>query len=161
MFKTHLRKKTTNLKKFYKRLQKFSSPIVKKRKKFQFFLNTNCLFIRSNSKSHLKKVDCKSVCVGDRCAGFERECQKCKYFSLMPADNANEEVKCVSYCPTGYYADFAHKRCAKCHSSCAECKGPSSTECLRCKGDLLQIDNAECASQCPTGHFQSRLNKKL
>lgn len=102
------------------------------------------------------KVNCDVVCVGNQCSGFERECQKCEHLSMV-ADNGDQ--KCVNYCPIGYFADYEHRRCSLCHSSCIECNGTKSTDCTKCKTGLLTIENGECTSKCPRGYFNSRLKR--
>lgn len=75
------------------------------------------------------------------------ECASCAHYSLQ---YESEKIKCVSYCPSGYYADKENKICSQCSPECLECDGNSASDCTSCI-DLLH--DQKCVSKCPEGFF--------
>lgn len=64
--------------------------------------------------------------------------------------------KCVSFCPSGYYADTTLSKCVKCSSKCLECNGPKEQNCTKCDHPNKLIPSMNtCVSQCPNGFFTS------
>ena len=76
------------------------------------------------------------------------ECSSCPSGSTWMANTGT----CVSSCPAAaYFLDTLANACAKCNSTCQDCSGPTTTDCITCPAGLtLQPDNS-CA--CPVSHF--------
>ena len=63
--------------------------------------------------------------------------------------------KCLDGCPAGYYGD-ANFVCRSCDSSCAECYGPTASECTACKPTApILMPGGKCITTCPSGQFES------
>ena len=63
--------------------------------------------------------------------------------------------KCLDGCPVGYYGD-ANFVCRSCDSSCAECYGPTASECTACKPTApILMPGGKCITTCPSGQFES------
>nr|XP_044999993.1 extracellular matrix organizing protein FRAS1 isoform X3 [Jaculus jaculus] len=62
--------------------------------------------------------------------------------------------KCISECPSGYYAD-ATGRCKVCHLSCASCTGPSSSHCTACIHPQV-LSQGHCLPSCGESFYPDR-----
>ena len=68
----------------------------------------------------------------------------------------NLNRKCVSYCPSGYFADDQSKKCVKCNPECLECKGISDLDCIKCsQNKVLSVKTNACETDCPDGYLLS------
>lgn len=106
----------------------------------------------------VKTKKCHFECSKEKCGSNEFECESCAHLSLQIE---NDKQKCLSYCPSGFFADYATKTCSPCHRSCSECSGPSNMMCVACKsGFSLLTDSHTCVEQCPSGYFKSMFQKQ-
>ena len=67
-------------------------------------------------------------------------------------------TRCVPNCTEGVrlYPELAGRVCRSCHERCAECFGPSDSECSRCEpGSYLDSTQNTCLEVCPDGYFAS------
>lgn len=96
------------------------------------------------------------------CEVCQMKCLKCSsgtqctvcaatYFTIVQ-DNV---LDCVTYCPEGYYADYAEYRCVICYPLCQTC--PNGDECTTCKSDFFELrqETVQCLYKCPFGYFMS------
>ena len=100
-------------------------------------------------------VKCHYECSksAEPCGPTADDCKQCAHFTYT---NEYAKKKCVSYCPSGYYADYTSKNCLKCDPSCKECSGPLKNNCTKCSsGSLFKPQTQECIASCPTGYFIS------
>lgn len=68
---------------------------------------------------------------------------------------------CVRKCPKqGWFLNTETQSCTKCHPSCKECIGPSSSDCTSCSSSLAVLDGFSCGEDCPNGMFKN-LEAKL
>jgi hypothetical protein len=68
----------------------------------------------------------------------------CEYYFI------ESEKRCVSFCSSGYFADYKEFKCSKCDSSCVECDGPYRTNCTKCNQEqFLARETHECLNDCP------------
>lgn len=103
------------------------------------------------------KIKCHYECLvsGLPCGPTAEDCQECAHLSYV---NEYAKKKCVSYCPSGMFADYDAKKCLKCHPSCSDCSGPSNMNCTHClSGYVFNPDSNQCSQTCPTGYFKSTI----
>lgn len=77
--------------------------------------------------------------------------------------------KCVTFCPTGYWANSTvslDHQCTRCHTYCTSCTGPSNYECPSCATVTnvgvttiyyKDLYSSTCNPTCPDGQFISIL----
>ena len=78
-------------------------------------------------------------------SSISSECAK----SGMFEDNLG---KCVSSCPSGFFAETQSGRCEKCHESCKTCFGPHHDHCISCP-DAKWFYGDRCVRLCPDTHY--------
>lgn len=114
------------------------------------------------------------VCV--KCDGL---CKTCKTKNLCLSCHPNSFLtpngSCVEECPSGYFTSledinqydvienedthssmgipYTNFRCKDCHSSCANCSGTSSNECLSCKPGLAWNILTKSCHPCDPGRY--------
>ncbi|XP_058403319.1 extracellular matrix organizing protein FRAS1 isoform X7 [Diceros bicornis minor] len=109
----------------------------------------------------LREGGCESSC-GDgfynkqgTCSACDQSCKSCGPSSPRCLTCTEKTVlhddKCISECPSGYYADGAGK-CKACHQSCFGCAGKSPHNCTACWPYHVLLDG-RCLSHCPDGYF--------
>ncbi|XP_038058391.1 proprotein convertase subtilisin/kexin type 5-like isoform X2 [Patiria miniata] len=95
---------------------------------------------------------CDSTC--HTCSGSQdNDCLSCVPGSVLKERTCVEEWRCTD----GYYVERGSlgngKECLRCHVSCKNCKGQSSSECTECNtGDILQ--DGACIKNCLAGYFK-------
>jgi hypothetical protein len=63
---------------------------------------------------------------------------------------------CVRECPKqGWFLDTERQACTKCHPSCRECIGPSSSDCIACLNPITALDGFTCRVECPSGTYKN------
>ncbi|XP_015220286.2 extracellular matrix organizing protein FRAS1 [Lepisosteus oculatus] len=89
------------------------------------------------------------------CYACDRSCLMCYPDSSKclrcPSGRALHQGKCIPLCPKGYYKDKAN-RCSECHSSCADCSGPSASQCSVCPAGLV-LHQGTCLDMCGEGFY--------
>ncbi|KAL4456738.1 hypothetical protein ABPG73_014764 [Tetrahymena malaccensis] len=83
----------------------------------------------------------------DKSNPLQYYCRLCNQQCLTCKD----EFSCAT-CYQGYF--LKEKQCFACHDSCQICKGPNSTDCIRCKNGLFyQYSTSKCAMGCESNEF--------
>jgi hypothetical protein len=80
---------------------------------------------------------------------------RCMEGELYQVDTMGHGM-CTSECMFGTYSpeSLTETKCRSCHDDCAECWGPSSTECFFCAPWAFMVDGKEgmCVTKCPAGY---------
>ncbi|XP_059861269.1 proprotein convertase subtilisin/kexin type 6 isoform X5 [Delphinus delphis] len=129
----------------------------------------NCVHFSLGSVKTSRK--CVSVCplgyFGDmaarRCRRCHKGCETCsgrgptQCLSCRRGFYHHQEVNtCVTFCPTGFYADENQKNCLKCHPSCKKCMDEPE-KCTVCK-EGFSLARGSCIPDCEPGtYFDSEL----
>nr|XP_044999992.1 extracellular matrix organizing protein FRAS1 isoform X2 [Jaculus jaculus] len=92
------------------------------------------------------------------CMACDQSCKSCGPGSPRCLTCSEKTVlydgKCISECPSGYYAD-ATGRCKVCHLSCASCTGPSSSHCTACIHPQV-LSQGHCLPSCGESFYPDR-----
>ena len=75
-----------------------------------------------------------------------------------PVPGYLDHGQCVDQCPPGTWSASINKQqtCLPCHSSCQQCYGPESDQCLQCKNDEYHVpDLDQCVVTCPPQFFSN------
>ncbi|EDV26519.1 uncharacterized protein TRIADDRAFT_54612 [Trichoplax adhaerens] len=97
-----------------------------------YFNGSNC------SKCH---SDCEACFDDDRISCLR--CREDKYLNPVSAI-------CEQYCPLGYFADNATRRCQQCHYSCLSCSNASV--CTQCRPGFYN-SSGNCITKCASGEY--------
>ncbi|XP_022108203.1 furin-like, partial [Acanthaster planci] len=95
---------------------------------------------------------CSNVCY--TCSGGgDQDCLTCIPGQVLKERTCVEEWVCTN----GYYVDWdlhgGDKECLKCHVSCQNCNGQSSSDCTECReGHILQ--DGACVANCLDGFYK-------
>uniref|UniRef100_A0A8C5KIY7 Fraser extracellular matrix complex subunit 1 n=1 Tax=Jaculus jaculus TaxID=51337 RepID=A0A8C5KIY7_JACJA len=101
-----------------------------------------CAGSRARDSSSACDQSCKS------CGPGSPRCLTCSEKTVL------YDGKCISECPSGYYAD-ATGRCKVCHLSCASCTGPSSSHCTACIHPQV-LSQGHCLPSCGESFYPDR-----
>ena len=66
----------------------------------------------------------------------------------------NPDNSCKTTCPSHYFKDNSNNKCVKCHSTCLECNGSSSDNCIICDTSNYLNPDGTCKSNCPEKFFK-------
>lgn len=92
---------------------------------------------------------CFETCL--TCNGiYKISCLTCDHGSTTPFYHQQE---CLEECPPKLFPSPT-KICLDCHSTCEECNGISSTQCLKCE-DGKFLKNGSCIPACGLGFYQN------
>lgn len=97
-------------------------------------------------------TDCNSQCT--TCTGGSNlECLSC----TLPYYFESASKQCSLTCNSNeYQSTTLPPECLSCNSTCFNCSGPSSTECLSCAGNLYFNSSANtCVYNCPDGSYSN------
>lgn len=91
---------------------------------------------------------CKPCLAECKTCSNESSCTKCRQGLVL------HNMKCITSCPEGLYAEKETSTCMKCDSRCKDCSESPST-CVSCNAPQI-LFNDQCINQCPTGMFLSK-----
>eukprot|EP00053_Salpingoeca_punica_P020081 m.207356 g.207356 ORF g.207356 m.207356 type:complete len:1535 (-) comp17787_c2_seq3:312-4916(-) len=119
----------------------------------------DCLHFRNNGS-------CVDACPPMNFVDRNGRCQKCHSECAQACNGATNSDcmgdlpaacksavmdggQCVSSCPAFFYLN-ASRFCVACDAACNGCTGPTSSDCIQCKGFLI---NGTCGEACPVGFY--------
>ncbi|EAS00754.2 zinc finger lsd1 subclass family protein (macronuclear) [Tetrahymena thermophila SB210] len=109
----------------------------------------------STTSTNPQTMICKQ-CYQDclTCSGPQStDCKTCQLPNYFVAATS----QCLPNCPAKFYKNDPLAQCSACDPSCANCSGPSASQCTSCSGSLY-LDGVSCINTCSPGKFANQQN---
>ncbi|KAL4499150.1 hypothetical protein ABPG72_017052 [Tetrahymena utriculariae] len=107
-------------------------------------------------------IDCDQSC--QICNGsLSNNCLSCASPLFLNTDNTCKAIysntqKCVTTCPSKYFANTSNNTCSACHPTCNSCNGSLSNNCISCSlPNYLQTNAQQCLPTCQLNEYQDSI----